>query len=184
MSSRLLRQWDRWRGRNETTDRELNPHTLASGLDDYSRASHLRKDEMHVDLYCWMAYASGVMVRIAKRVGANLTVYRNTESYLKDNALLDKLHWSEEYGIYTDYGKHTHTARLERQQRNGPLPYDQLVSPLPLVRVFDAEPKLTYVNAFGYVSLVPLMLQILDPFSPMLGLLLDGLHDPERLWTD
>ncbi|GAU97167.1 hypothetical protein RvY_08513 [Ramazzottius varieornatus] len=174
----------RWRGRNETTDRELNPKTLTSGLDDYPRASHPSNDERHVDLYCWMAYASGVLARVAEEVGENPTAYRNAELYLKDNALLDELHWSEKYGIYADYGRHTDTARLQRQQPSRPLPPGQSVSHLPMVRVFDTEPRLTHVDAFGYVSLFPLMLRIVEPSSPKLSLILDGLRDPKRLWTD
>jgi mannosyl-oligosaccharide glucosidase len=59
----------RWKGRNSTTTRELNPKTLTSGLDDFPRASHPTEDERHVDLLSWMVMASRAMELIGKITG-------------------------------------------------------------------------------------------------------------------
>lgn len=173
----------RWHGRDAKTDKELNPKTLTSGLDDYPRASHPSEDERHVDLRCWMASASGLMADIAQAVGekSDALLYRSTNHYLSDNALLDKHHWSSKADSYSDYGNHTKFVKLiQRVLQPG-----QPGSPKKTVRIVTAKqgPSLRYVNAVGYVSLFPFLLQILDPASPKLEKVLKDLKDPEKLWS-
>ncbi|OQV18067.1 Mannosyl-oligosaccharide glucosidase GCS1 [Hypsibius exemplaris] len=173
-----------WRGRNITTERELNPKTLTSGLDDYPRASHPGPEERHVDLYCWMAYGAGVLARVAEEIGENPLPYRTAELYMKQQERLDQLHWSDKHGFYADFGRHTDAVRLERQQAPRQLKPGQPAPQMPKVRVVDRDPKPGFVNALGYVSLFPLMLRLLDPSAATLGHTLDHLRSPNLLWTD
>ena len=90
----------RWRDRNATTVLELNPKTLSSGLDDFPRASHPTDQEYHVDLRCWMALASKLMVNIGKLIGKNYEKYTQMSELLNDQKSLDELHWSDQHGAY------------------------------------------------------------------------------------
>ncbi|KAK6185793.1 hypothetical protein SNE40_007946 [Patella caerulea] len=171
----------RWRGRDPTTNKQLNPQTLTSGLDDYPRASHPTDDERHIDLRCWMALASGVMADIARALNAEWEEYRATYQMLSDNKLLDELHWSKEGQQYSDYGFHTDKVKLEFPKVNPNQPPGQQPEK---VRVEITNPKYQFVNSFGYVSLFPFLLKIVEPSSPKLFSILNNIKNPNMLWTD
>lgn len=95
----------RWRGRSES-DGRLNAMTLASGLDDFPRATTPTQDERHVDLLCWLALGARVLADAARRFPAVLEAdgphYDALGASLR--ASLDALHWSEASGTYQDWG--------------------------------------------------------------------------------
>ncbi|XP_058047980.1 mannosyl-oligosaccharide glucosidase isoform X1 [Ahaetulla prasina] len=173
----------RWRGRDQDTQLFLNPKTLTSGLDDYPRASHPSEDERHLDLRCWMAVASAVMAEVATRVGEAENDYTHMAEWLTDNELLERHHWSEGLSTFADYGNHTQAVALEREHLRPPPPGQPL--PIPrLVRVVRKSPRLQFVGgALGYVSLFPLLLQLLHPNSQQLGSLLADMKNEQKLWT-
>ncbi|XP_051983087.1 LOW QUALITY PROTEIN: mannosyl-oligosaccharide glucosidase-like [Xyrauchen texanus] len=174
----------RWRGRDKDTNLFLNPKTLTSGLDDYPRASHPSADERHVDLYCWMALASGIMANVARILGEPHQVYENTHLTLSNNDLLNELHWSENLRAFSDYGNHTQAVSLQQEKVYVPPGQPRHQFPVTrLVRSVRRAPKLQYVNALGYVSLFPFLLHILTPDSPKIEHVLRDIQDPERLWT-
>uniref|UniRef100_A0A0C9R244 Mannosyl-oligosaccharide glucosidase n=1 Tax=Fopius arisanus TaxID=64838 RepID=A0A0C9R244_9HYME len=169
----------RWRGRDSLTNRELNPKTLTSGLDDYPRASHPNVDERHVDLRCWIAFASGVMARLASLLEQPSQRYNETHQFLTDNQLLNHLHWSGATQAYADYGLHTDKVELRRPSA----PPRSPASP-DLIRVVLEDPTLRFVDsAFGYVSLFPFILGIVESNSPNLDKILNDITKPELLWT-
>nr|CAD7573367.1 unnamed protein product [Timema californicum] len=174
----------RWRGRDGTTNRELNPKTLTSGLDDYPRASHPNIDERHVDLRCWIAMAASALSEIAQLLNRNGNRYNNTFLYLSDNDFLDTLHWSPKSESYSDFGLHTDGVVLKRP----PVPKTHSHHPQhkpEMIRVVTKAPELKFVDTtFGYVSLFPFLLQLLNPYSPKLGKILKDLQRPEFLWTE
>ena len=167
----------RWRGRNASAIFELNPKTLTSGLDDFPRASHPTDLERHVDLRCWMALASKLMTDIGSIIGKDASKYETSANYLMNNQLLDELHWSEDHGAYLDYGLHSEDVVLQKPRpQPGQVPGQKR-------RVVHEDPKYQFVNQVGYISLFPLVLEIIDANSPKLGKILQDLKNPSKLWT-
>ncbi len=171
----------RWRGRDGKTNKELNPKTLTSGLDDYPRSSHPSDAEQHVDLRCWIALASGILADIADVIDKPSEGYRATFNYLSDNKLLDKLHWSPKLNAYCDYGNHTKFVDLQQRHIRR-----ESGSQMHTIRVVKSRqgPSLKFVSAYGYVSLFPFLLKLLHPSSPKLKQILEDLRKPELLWTN
>lgn len=119
------------------------------------------------------------MQELAELLEFDSSRYAYAYEKLSDQELLDKLHWSSSLGAYTDFGVHSDKVFLDYpnvQRRQGqPLPEKQ--------RVTRAAPQLGFVNTFGYVSLFPLILEVLDPNSPTFASTLSKLEDPKYLWT-
>ena len=161
----------------------MNPKTLTSGLDDYPRASHPNDQERHLDLRCWIAWASKVMGDLSEIVSHHET--KDSMSYkvhyetLRDNRILNELHWSDTQ--YADYGFHSDQIKLVRQK-----PTDERTPPnqMPMIRSVEVEPRYKYVNSVGYVSLFPMLLELVDADSPKLNTILDQIRDPKHLWTN
>ncbi|XP_055914776.1 uncharacterized protein LOC129948002 [Eupeodes corollae] len=173
-----------WRGRDAQSERELNPKTLTSGLDDFPRASHPTSQERHVDLRCWIAFAASVMAELSTLLGKNDAKYYETSSFLSDNKLLNDLHLSPFTETYADYGLHTDSVMLKRPQitQRNAAKYQQ--QQLEMVRVTLKQPDLRFVDStFGYANLFPFLLEIIDHDSPYLNKILKDIHNPNILWT-
>ncbi len=168
----------RWRGRDPSNPRELNPKTLTSGLDDYPRAVIPTDDERHLDLRCWIAYSAAALVAISNLLNKPSTRFAETAAFLYDNTLLDQLHWSETQEVYADYGLHSDDAVLAyvQDKPNTNRRLERRILKTPVNRFVD--------TTFGYNSLFPFLLQIVDPQSPKLEKILKKLRDPKLLWTD
>lgn len=100
----------RWRGRNPN-DGKMISNTLASGLDDYPRASEPNDNEIHVDLLCWMIKFSDQMNRFGSLLNSS-----NAE-FVADKALwmktLDEHHYNSKSKMYFDAGKHSENGEIQ-----------------------------------------------------------------------
>ncbi|KAL6776504.1 hypothetical protein ACKKBG_A21415 [Auxenochlorella protothecoides x Auxenochlorella symbiontica] len=164
----------RWRQRDNATTTELNPRTLASGLDDYPRASHPSRDERHLDLRCWMTLSARTMVQIGTALGLGrggaLTSLQADAARLSDFGELTALHYDAAAGRFADWGLHSEDVALAPDPASG-----------ELVRQTASPPRLQWVPHHGYVSLFPLIMRLIPPHSSHLGRELDALTDPGGL---
>ncbi|CAM9169154.1 unnamed protein product [Discosporangium mesarthrocarpum] len=102
-----------WRGRDHR-DGRLNALTLASGLDDFPRASHPSEtSEWHVDALCWLALGCRVMDKLSALVGADLEApLPYGEIFQELLGRLEELHWDEVHHAFLDYGVHASQGHL------------------------------------------------------------------------
>ena len=170
----------RWRGRDGETDKELNPKTLTSGLDDYPRASHPSTDERHVDLRCWMALAARAMARISRAIDApkkKQSYYETLADVLESYDGLKKLHWDTEHQVFADVGHDTLDVVLEEFVDIN----DNVVSWSR--RINGSAPKFGFVNHIGYVTMFPLALQRIPKEAPEMHRYLDLMRDTNHIWS-
>jgi mannosyl-oligosaccharide glucosidase len=132
--------------------------TVMSGMDDYPRASHPSKDERHLDLHCWMAFASQTMAKIASLVDiSSHTKYRDTAAWLTDLKLLNELYYEERLGRYFDFGNHSEMIKL--YQKTTVEPRTGYVHS-EVRRLVMELPELRWVPQYGYNSLFPLVFRM------------------------
>lgn len=183
----------RWRGRDANTNKELNPKTLTSGMDDYPRSSHPVNDdgssnvhiddtfrvndfgfqtsERHVDLHCWMAHGARIMNNFHNYLQPGATNYDNKYSthFWMLVESLDRLHWTgssdlSKTPMYADYGLHTDDVRLEKV--NG------MEDSIRVVGKQD-PPKWRFVDSHvGYNALFPMFFRLVKN-SQRLNAILD-----------
>lgn len=137
----------RWRGR--TPD-----HCLASGLDDYPRASMPHPGELHVDLLSWI----GMMTRSMRDIASIIGQKEDVEAYTQiDDAIvrnLEDLHWNSEEKSFCD-------LTVDEYEESQFECHKGYVSLMPFfVKLLSGKHH-----------------------SEQLKAILDTIHDPEQLWS-
>lgn len=122
------------------------------------------------------------MTDITELLDRNPFKYFETKQYLTDTKIMNDYHWSDYAQGYFDYGYHTDAVVLRRPKLP---PRSQTQTSSEKVRVVLKNPEFRLVDStFGYVSLFPFLLQILEPDSPELNKTLIDIRNPDLVWTN
>ena len=183
-----------WVGRSENKNgRELNPKTLTSGLDDYPRATHPDNSELHIDLRCWLAIGANIMkfLHISHRqtndipydpINDKSHYYAGIYEKLTDMNDIVNSHWSYDEKMFADFGYHSTDVELFKFET-----YDKNTRRMETKwkRKVKSKPEHQLVtDSYGYVSLFPFFLDIMNPYRDEFMETLLKLKDPKAgLWT-
>eukprot|EP00126_Sphaerothecum_destruens_P011127 Sdes_comp20862_c0_seq13m17735 len=126
-----------------------------------------------------MAMMASTLKRIGEALSKPTEVYESMEKKLKNITLLKQQHWSDELKYFADYGNNTYSVAL-RKSKSGSLKRVLLKSS---GNSTDHLPRPGYLAHFGYVSLFPLLMKILEPYTEDLSLYLHLITDKKLLWT-
>ena len=170
-----------WKGRTQG-------HCLASGLDDYPRATNVTNHEGHLDLESWMIYMNKIILKIAKTV-ISVPGYQALKDvpHLKDNLnqigqgkeAKNPYEWLELAEFRLETLEEYYNDKFWNNITNTYCDY---------VVAYDIEQPDKYLEDKichnGYVTLYPLLLIQLAANDTKLEHLLNLLSDKDEIWSD
>lgn len=146
--------------------------------------------ERHVDLRCWLAIAAKALATVGEAVGApqkDIDIVKEMWQHLSNYDDLKTLHWDSHHKRFADWGLHTEDVVLAPPQLRPQPPGASIEGTLrmELERTVTGEsPTYQFVPHYGYVSLFPLLLELIPSDALELGIVLEQLRDENELWTD
>uniref|UniRef100_A0A7S4PGV9 Mannosyl-oligosaccharide glucosidase n=1 Tax=Guillardia theta TaxID=55529 RepID=A0A7S4PGV9_GUITH len=130
-------------------------HTLSSGLDDYPRANaSSAAADRHLDLFCWVALMHKILAQVSSSLGEDSSSLLSTFRTLLSH--LEAVHWNNETQSFQDRGYMAYP---------------------------DQQPQEEFVQHHGYVSLFPLLLQLLNASDPKLLPIIQVMSDRQHLFS-
>merc|ERR1719272_682329 len=103
-----------WRGR-DPNDGKLNAMTLSSGLDDYPRASSPDRNELHLDVLCWLARGAAVIRDVAVHLGEQEITAEFELLATQLSSLVIPIHFNTKAQMFQDKGTHANRATFAKR---------------------------------------------------------------------